>query len=306
MTAAQQRMLAALKGLSVGEAYGQQLWQQVQTGLAVAEQPSLLPAPWLWTDATLMACSLVDHLWHYGTVHSAALAADFALRYTPIRDYGTAMHTLLAKPRDGAAVMSDAQNLFDGQGSFGVGAAMRAAPLGLFFAEAPLSQVAQQAQLSALTTHTNPEAVAGAVAVAVAGAILWRERDQPLRQPSAILNEIGQYLPSSSLEHRLALAAAMNDRQMWHHIALRLSNGYQHSAQAIVPWCLWCAVHYRADYAAAIEQVCAAGGNVTSMAAIVGGLLAGTLGRDCIPPPWLRAREPLPHWFLASLGIETD
>jgi ADP-ribosylglycohydrolase len=43
---------------------------------------------------------------------------------------------------------------------------MRVAPIGAFFAE-DLDLVVKQAQASAEITHTHPEAIAGAIAVAV-------------------------------------------------------------------------------------------------------------------------------------------
>src|SRR5262245_57447126 len=68
---------------------------------------------------------------------------------------------------------------FRGMGSFGNGAAMRVAPLGAYFADRPLAEIAEQARLSAEVTHAHAEGIAGAIAVAVATALAWRRRATP-------------------------------------------------------------------------------------------------------------------------------
>ncbi len=57
-----------------------------------------------------------------------------------------------------------AAGMFDGQGSWGNGAALRVAPLGARYAGEP-EHAARQGELSALTTHTHPGAVAVAALV---------------------------------------------------------------------------------------------------------------------------------------------
>ena len=54
----------------------------------------------------------------------------------------------------------------------GNGGAMRAAPLGAYFAD-DLVLCADAARNSALVTHTHPEGVAGTIAVAMAAAMAW-------------------------------------------------------------------------------------------------------------------------------------
>ena len=74
--------------------------------------------------------------------------------------------------------------MFEGQGSFGNGAAMRVAPVGAYFA-GDIGAVVEQAARSSVITHTHDEAIAGSIAVAVAAAqltqcvpLLWRPADR--------------------------------------------------------------------------------------------------------------------------------
>ena len=62
-----------------------------------------------------------------------------------------------------------AENMFPG-GSFGNGAAMRVAPVGLFF-HADLDRLWEQARLSALPTRVHPLGIEGAQVLAMAVAL---------------------------------------------------------------------------------------------------------------------------------------
>ncbi|NOY89639.1 MAG: ADP-ribosylglycohydrolase family protein, partial [Deltaproteobacteria bacterium] len=125
---------------------------------------------WRTTDDTAMALSLVEVLEERGEVDQDALAAAFARRYVadPHRGYGGGARRILEAIHAGGDFRRLAPGLFPG-GSYGNGAAMRVAPLGAFFTEEP-ARCCAQARLSARVTHTHPEAVDGAVVVALAAA----------------------------------------------------------------------------------------------------------------------------------------
>ncbi|MFD3704450.1 ADP-ribosylglycohydrolase family protein [Nocardia sp. NPDC058658] len=114
-----------------------------------------------------MACSVVAELHRHQKIDQDRLAAGFARRFSPERDYGHATVTTLRRIRDGKPWKEAAGAVFEGQGSFGNGAAMRVAPLGAYYADDP-QRAAAEAVRSAQVTHMNPEGVTGAVAVAVA------------------------------------------------------------------------------------------------------------------------------------------
>jgi ADP-ribosylglycohydrolase len=163
----------AMQGVGLGDAFGETWFfrpaETLETALA---QRWLKAAPWLWTDDTAMALSLLRTLDRHGHVEQDALATAFAETYAadPYRCYGASMHDVLRAIGDGEdwAIVTGRQ--FDGMGSWGNGAAMRVAPLGAWFCD-DLDLVVAQATRSAVVTHAHPEAKAGAVAVAVAAAL---------------------------------------------------------------------------------------------------------------------------------------
>ena len=146
---------ASLLGLATGDAFGAQFF--VPSNLPALSECRLPSGPWPWTDDTEMACSAFDALRLRGTVDQWELAQSLARRHDFDRGYGPAMNRLLRLVREGGDWRRLAAELFDGQGSWGNGAAMRVAPLGAWFA-VDLEEAAWQAARSAAVTHTHPEA----------------------------------------------------------------------------------------------------------------------------------------------------
>ena len=97
-----------------------------------------------------------------------------------------------------------AASLFEGQGSFGNGAAMRVAPLGAYFAD-DLERVVEQARRSAEVTHAHPEGVAGAIGIAVAAAWAWR-LSQDGNSSTSLIDLVLPNLPASEVQSRLRRA----------------------------------------------------------------------------------------------------
>jgi ADP-ribosylglycohydrolase len=51
------------------------------------------------------------------------------------------------------------------------------------------------------------------------------------------------------------------------------------------------------DYEAALWATASAGGDVDTICAIVGGIVAARVGAEGIPLPWRDRTEPLPAWL---------
>ena len=125
-----------------------------------------------------MALAIFEVLDEFGRIEQDALAKRFAARYraAPWRGYGAGAHRLLAQILGGNDWRAATAAVFSG-GSFGNGSAMRIAPLAAYFAEDGFEKVAEQAELASAITHAHPEGIAGGIAVAVAGAYAWLNRN---------------------------------------------------------------------------------------------------------------------------------
>ncbi|RKE17884.1 ADP-ribosylglycohydrolase family protein [Streptomyces sp. TLI_171] len=289
--------LDALRGLSVGDALGAQFFVP-DTARAHLDARTVPPGPWPWTDDTEMACSVYAALAERGTVDGFDLTHAFARRHDFDRGYGPAANRLLRLIREGGDARRLAAELFDGQGSFGNGAAMRVAPLGAVYAHDPAAAVRPAADTAA-PTHTHPQAVDGAIAVAVAAALAVRARTEPTT-PARLLAAVAALTPPGAVRAGLGEAAGLLGAAGPREAAAVLGNGSRTSAADTVPYALWCAARNLDDYPAAVWDAITAGGDVDTVAAIAGGVVAARTGTAGIPAAWLAATEPLPGWAFAE------
>ncbi len=286
------RALASLRGLSVGDALGSQFF--VPSHLPALQQGTLPPAPWNWTDDTEMACSVLAVLVTHGEIDQDALARSFADRHDFDRGYGPAVNRMLRLIRqEGGDWRELAAALFDGQGSWGNGAAMRVAPLGAWYADDP-EQAVRQAELSASTTHRHREGVAGAIAVAAAAALVAAPGGPT--SPEGLLTAVIDLVPRSAVLAGLRRARDLLDYADVSTVAAVLGCGRRTTAHDTVPFTVWAAARHLDDFTGALWTTARAGGDVDTTCAIVGGILAARPG-GAPPAPWLDSTEPLPHWL---------
>ncbi|MEU2791514.1 ADP-ribosylglycohydrolase family protein [Streptomyces sp. NPDC007100] len=290
-----ERALTSLRGLSLGDALGSQFF--VPANYPALKRRELPPAPWQWTDDTEMACSVLAVLARHGRIDQDALARSFADHHDFDRGYGPAVNRMLRLVREGGDWRELASALFNGQGSWGNGAAMRIAPLGAWYGDDP-EQATHQAEISAYTTHQHREAVVGAMAVAAAAALAAA----PGRTtgPEALLDGVLGLIPRSAVQAGLRRARDMLDYGNPGTVAAVLGCGRRTSAHDTVPFALWAAARHLGDFEGAFWATAQAGGDVDTTCAIVGGIVAA--GGGTLPQDWLDRVEPLPGWVPALSG----
>lgn len=291
-------VLEALEGLSVGDAFGQCFFSLAPDDEERRLGSQIPPeAPWLYTDDTEMAMSVVLQLSRIGEIDQAALATSFAEHYSYDRGYGPSMHRALARIRAGESWREVSTSLQDGQGSLGNGAAMRAAPIGAFFARHE-GRLVQAARLSAEVTHFHPEGIAGAIAVAAAAGVAAQARQSGqvpgLRE---FLLEVVRLVPESEVRSRLKKASAMERVASIQFPAAVLGAGQMMAAHDTVPFALWCCGQSLTDYVDALWLGVSAAVDRDTICAIIGGVVGSYVGSPGIPAEWRNRREALPDWF---------
>jgi ADP-ribosylglycohydrolase len=280
-----ERAKLALDGLSVGDAFGERMMSSVSRDYAIPER-ALPKSPWKWTDDTAMALSIVDELAAAQGIDPASLAQRFARRYAidPARGYGSGAHRVLTAIATGEPYARAAKQLFGGQGSCGNGGGMRVAPIGAYYCD-DLDAVVTQAASSAAPTHAHPDGAAGAIAVAIAAACVYAgERD-----PRAVLEMAVARTPDGPTREGVRRAIAMLVAEPV-AVAAELGNGSRVLAADTVPFAIWCAATHLGDFKAALWSCASVGGDVDTLCAMVGGIVAGAAS---IPDAWRASREPL-------------
>ncbi|MFG2698320.1 ADP-ribosylglycohydrolase family protein [Kitasatospora sp. NPDC048407] len=300
---ARQAARDALEGVALGDAFGERWFKLFRAPAEAIEQIRARrtpeESPWHWTDDTAMALAVHRALIDQDGVNRTQLAAMFGATFLadPGRGYGYGMKRLLpVLAEHPERWVTEARELFDGQGSLGNGAAMRVAPLGAWFAE-DLDEVVEQAEYSAEVTHAHPEGIAGAVAVALAAAFAARGRvlgDGPAG--ADLLHEVAARTPDGLIRDGVAAAAALPAATEPWRAADLLGNGQRIRASDTVPFALWSAAHHLDSLPDALWTTAEGLGDVDTTCAITGGVVAARTGLADVPPAWLQRREGLPAW----------
>lgn len=293
------RAIHSLQGLSCGDAFGERFFLHPELAQSLIAQRALPSAPWRYTDDTAMAIAITENLEEFGEIHPERLAESFGKHFLADshRGYGAAMHSLLPTLAEDPEHWNQlARQLFKGKGSFGNGAAMRVAPVGAYFAQ-DIEALVKHAELSALITHSHPEGVAGAIAVALAAGLASRSRESPTTARQ-FLDGIHQRTPSSEVRVGIAKARDFEEGTTVEEAVEVLGNGAEVSAQDTVPFSLWVAAQHLGNYENALWTAVSGLGDRDTTCAIVGGIVVMSAGIENVPKAWLDSREPLPLWFL--------
>jgi len=290
------RAVLALHGLAIGDGVGEMMFGRADDAYRLIAEDQLPAGPWWHTDDTEMAISLVEVLKSAGAVQQDALAREFAARFarSPGRGYGSGARRQLQMILEGVAWRVTAREAFDGQGSLGNGSAMRVAPVGAWFAD-DLDRVAAEARASAMVTHMHSEGVAGAIAIAVAAALAWQMRGDPSPDASEeLIREVHRRTRDG--ETRRGIGKAYELRHFTSPVAAAriLGNGAGITCPDTVPFTLWAAARYRHNFREAIAATASVGGDIDTNCAIVGGIVALSVGWEGLPADWIEAIEPLP------------
>lgn len=173
-----------------------------------------------------------------------------------------------------------AHSVFPG-GSFGNGAAMRVAPVGMMFAHKP-DFLEEQVRLSALVTHTHPWAIEGARLIAVAIAHVLRE---PQYQRGRLFEDLISHAREDEFLWQLKTAAHMRPDES---VALF---GNSIEAHRSVVTALACFAAEPDSYSDTIAHAISLGNDTDTLAAMAGAISGAALGINAIPDHLLSRLE---------------
>lgn len=234
-----------------------------------------------YTDDTQLLLALGDHLIHDDPfVDRDGLARRMLARYDDWRGYGAGMRRLVALWRDGVDVDTAATAVFP-DGSFGNGAAMRVAPVGLRHADRP-DDVARVAERSARVSHVHPVGIDGAVVQARAVAVA-------ATSGGFTVDDLGR-LEAATDEMRAGLAAAADLDASTPSATVGQVLGTAPVAHRSVPTALWCAATC-GDVETTITRAVGLGGDTDTVACMAAAVRGAVDGPESLPAPWRDALE---------------
>jgi len=322
------RARGCLLGMAVGDALGAPLEglsaQQIQAhycqvtdyvdgAKAWKKKPYRWRLPGLYSDDTQQALVLADMLLEDGVIDPERVAEIYLRLATPKGAYlgahrgvGRSFRLVLADLESGISPR------LTGQISAGIGAAMRIAPVALYFAGQP-DAMFDAVMAASLMTHRDIRSLAGALAVAFAvqrltseqkrrSFLLWLAADVA-RAEDRIAAEFGDVVVSLE-EHRhsvsraIANAESLLEEPRERALSALVDEANKHGAEppckratmgfppACIPTCLY--LFMTTDsFKEALVEVVNLGGDTDSAGAILGALAGTHYGLDAIPNQWL-------------------
>ncbi len=279
-----QRFVGSMLGLALGDALG-----------AKHEGGPLGAAAWWivgrvrgerlgWTDDTEMALGLATSLSERKGLDADHLARRWAEGMNPWRGYGPGARKLLKRVREGEDWRTANKAIFP-EGSFGNGAAMRAAPIGLFY-HGDMAALARAAEVAASITHAHPLGIEGGVLIARATALSMRD---PF-DAAAFLEELHAAAVASEYRSRLAaarewLASPPPPREV------RRTLGCSVLAHESAVTAVHAFVRHADDFDAMVRFVVELGGDTDTIGAMAGGMFGAARGADALPSELLAHLE---------------
>lgn len=279
-----------LLGTFVGDALGAR-WEGVEpVDLEAARRrldESLSDRLYRYTDDTQLTMALAEHLCDHPQVDPPALAMKFREHFEGHRGYARGMFGIVGAWDRGMAPDEAARSVFP-EGSFGNGAAMRAAPVGVVWRD-DVEQLTSAAHRQAAITHAHPIGKDAAAAQAHAVALAANNGTFTVDD----IRLIASRAETDELRRTLTVAGDVATQHLgtplpMPEIAEAVGTGVL--ADQSVPAALWVAA-VADDFTEAVVLSLALGGDVDTIGAMAGAITGAALSDRVIPAAWLERLE---------------
>ncbi|MBN1488201.1 MAG: ADP-ribosylglycohydrolase family protein, partial [Anaerolineae bacterium] len=278
------KFVGCLVGSALGDAIGELAFSHITVPTLRARIAQL--ATLTYTDDTAMTLGLAESLIQLGVVDEQALGDIFRknYRHEPNRGYAIGPPTIFSRvEQESISYVTAAQELFDGEGSYGNGAAMRIAPLGLLFYDSP--DLNDWARRSAMVTHAHPIGIDGAVvlASAISQVVTLDPRQQfPLGNFAQRLMTVAH---TPEMQEALGLVHNMLDTgvESW-SVGMRVGQGV--AAHKSVPFAIYAFLRHPQSFVECLFCAVLNAGDRDTVGAMAGALSGAYLGFENLPQNW--------------------
>ncbi len=281
------KFLGAMVGSALGDAIGELAFSH--PGRERLEAEAGRRETLRYTDDTAMAMGLAESLRACRGLDPEDLCRTFAQNFfrEPWRGYAMGPPAIFERVRqEGVSCAEAAAALFGGEGSLGNGAAMRVAPLGLFFRRA--EDLYERAALSARATHAHPVGVDGAALIARAAARAVSLEPGEGFSPLAFAEDLAAFARTPEMREKMRLLRELlAGGAPSGHAAGRLGRGVE--AHLSVPYAIFAFLRSPDSFEECLMGAVLHGGDRDTLGAMACALSGAYLGIEAIPERW-RAR----------------
>jgi poly(ADP-ribose) glycohydrolase ARH3 len=283
------RFSGCLLGSALGDAIGELAFHN--TNIERLSYKLDLVKELIYTDDTAMAIGIAESLIVRGHLDPEHLGEIFQknFRREPWRGYASGPPTIFtAVAQKGTTYVEAAKSLFGGRGSFGNGAAMRVAPVGLLYHDS--LNLYEKVYLSACVTHAHPLGVDGSAIQAKAVAQAVKLDPEIELSPDEFLNGLLDFTRTPEMKTKLLLVQRLIAENISPMRAAQ-QIGRSVSAHESVPFSIYSFLLYPRSYENCLYCSILNGGDRDTLGAMAGAISGAYLGVEALPQTWLKKLE---------------
>ena len=235
-----------------------------------------------YTDDTEMMIGVAESLIKNKGFNGADMARTFIQNFDLKRGYGPGSSGALKRIMAGESWAEASKKLFGGEGSYGNGAAMRIAPVGLFYYD-DTDALRETAYKSSMITHSHELGKEGAALQAFAVALAVRG------QKGGMLSELEAFVQNDVYKKKIRLIGLLlEEAPTKKEVIAELGNGM--AAFNSVPTAIYSFL--RADsFEGGVVDAIRLGGDTDTIGAMTGAISGAYYGDRAIPKDWIAQLE---------------
>ncbi|MHC1610327.1 MAG: ADP-ribosylglycohydrolase family protein [Candidatus Methanospirareceae archaeon] len=278
------KFTGALIGTAVGDALGAPVegWSMEKVRSVYGDGRVWKMSRGRYTDDTEMMIGVAESLIKNKGFNGADMARTFVQNYDAKRGYGPGSKEVLKRLRMGESWEVASGKLFGGEGSYGNGAAMRIAPVGLFYYD-NADKLREVAYKSSHITHSHELGKEGAALQAFAIALAVRgERE-------GMLFDLKEFVQNDVYKEKIRKIELLLDKDASRReIIAELGNG--EAAFNSVPTAIYSFLRFD-SFEDGVTYAVSLGGDTDTIGAMTGAISGAYYGEGAIPEEWLEELE---------------
>jgi poly(ADP-ribose) glycohydrolase ARH3 len=280
-------------GAALGDAIGELAFQATgrEALLARLEQTPQLR----YTDDTVMTLLVAEHLIEHADIQPQILGHQFREHYhrEPWRGYGESTRYIFSLvENEGIGYIDAALRLHGGAGSFGNGAAMRVAPVALYYHGS--AELYDKVAAASRVTHAHPVAVDAAAVLALTLSRLLALNSQRPFAPHTLVTELIGSARCGQIRDKLEQIPHLLSSGLPHgQVAEILGHGT--AAHESLPFALYCFLSHPHEFMECVLCAVLNGGDRDTLGTMAGAIAGALLGSEALPKSWLAPLENRQH-----------
>ena len=245
----------------------------------------------LYTDDTAMTIGVAESILERGDLDPEHLGESFRrnFEHEPWRGYASGPPTIFATvAQKGVPYVDAAKSLFGGRGSFGNGAAMRVAPIGLVCHGS--LDLYEKVRLSSSVTHAHPLGIDGAAVQAKAVSMALLIDPAETFSSNEFLNSLINFARTREMRNKLLLVQRMIAEKS-SPVRAAQQIGRSVAAHESIPFAIYSFLLNPRSFEDCLFCSILNGGDRDTLGAMACAISGAYLGIDALPQTWLQKLE---------------